>query len=604
MQRIGPWQILGELGRGGLGVVYRARRDDGPGQAVGPEVALKVPTGLDPEDRLRFVEEARALRRLRAPGVAAIVEADLAGPTPYLAMELVRGETLQERLQREGPASPREAVGLALELTRTLRRLHAAGVVHRDLKPGNVILRAQDGAPVLIDLGLALLLDRSSRLTRSGELMGTPVWMSPEQARGELGGMGPATDVYGLGAVLYGLLVGEAPFAAGQLLQVLHDVLHLTPAPPSRRRVELHGRGPAIDPRLDELVRRCLLKRPAERPELTEVERVLEALLEEQPRAQAPPARRRSALVVGLPVAGLLLAGLVGGAGLAWETRPAPPAPHGPAPEEDAPGEATAEGESVAALCSRARGLMGDGEFEAAAPLLERAAALAPRDPLVLAALGGMRAHLNDYAGAVRDLDAALALDPRCLEALLNRGALRERQDELELALRDYDLAVQLDPAHARVLVGRASVRGRLGQRAEALADLTRAMELDPLLPDPWIERGFLHLADKDVEGALADVNRGLELDPRHARGFALRGTIKLQLNDVEGARRDLDRALELAPRAIPALEARGLVSARAGDLPSALADWRRAIALLPPEGPDAERLRGWIARLEARPPR
>lgn len=290
MDRIGPYEILDELGRGGLGVVYRARDP-----ALRRDVAIKVVLNLQAEEQHRFVDEARALVRVRDPGLVQVLHADLAGGHPYLVMDIVPGESLGARIKR-GPVEPREVVRIGVELVRVLEQLHAARIVHRDLKPGNIILRP-DGQPVLLDLGLVLILDRSSRLTRSGEMMGTPGYMSPEQAEGRTKEMGPAADVYGLGATLYALVTGQAPFVGASVLNILHAMFAGPPRPPSSLR-------PGISPALDQILLRCLAKEPKARPSLAEVRDELVAL---QLRESGHPtdgtrSRSRAGAAVGLGV--------------------------------------------------------------------------------------------------------------------------------------------------------------------------------------------------------------------------------------------------------------------------------------------------------------
>jgi len=207
VRTIGPYAIEGELARGGVGVVYRAR-DPGLGRDVAVKL-LHAGRGAAPNLRRRFQREAEALARLSHPHVVAVHAAGEAAGCPYLVMDLVPGASLQDRLDREGPLPVREAVGLAAKIARALEAVHAAGLLHRDVKPANVLLRAGDRAPLLTDFGLAKDLDSSqTRLSKTGRFLGTPGFWPPEQARGRLSETGPAADVYALGATLYALLTG------------------------------------------------------------------------------------------------------------------------------------------------------------------------------------------------------------------------------------------------------------------------------------------------------------------------------------------------------------------------------------------------------------
>ena len=295
---MGPrFELLAELGRGSFGAVLRAFD-----RQLGREVALKVIDVLAPEDVARFAEEARALRRVEDPGLVRILDVDVSGEQPFLVMELVTGETLEARL-RKGPLELREVARVGSEIARVLSLLHAAGVVHRDLKPGNVVIRP-DGQPVLLDLGMALLLDRSARLSRSGDVLGTPAFMAPEQAEGRTRDLGPATDVYGLGATLFALLTGRPPFEASTLAEAIDAVVHRRPAAPSSLRPGL-GRG------LDRIVLACLDKDPLARPDPQQVRAALLALGQGGADA-APPARHAALLVLAIVLLALLALGLLG----------------------------------------------------------------------------------------------------------------------------------------------------------------------------------------------------------------------------------------------------------------------------------------------------
>jgi len=208
----------------------------------------------EPSARARFVDEARAMAELRHPNVVAVFEAGEAGGRPYLAAELVAGESLEESVTRGGPLEPERAVEVTLALWDALEAAHGRGILHRDVKPENVLLTAE-GTPKLTDFGLARLAAREQRLTQTGEVLGTPGYMPPEQASGEKRRQGPVSDVYGLGATLYYLLSGRAPFEGPSRINLLKAVL--TDDPTSLRK-----HVPGLDPPLEAVVRRALEKEP------------------------------------------------------------------------------------------------------------------------------------------------------------------------------------------------------------------------------------------------------------------------------------------------------------------------------------------------------
>src|SRR5262249_24178332 len=225
----GEYGGVGVVGRGGMGVVLKARQ-----VALGRTVALKMILAgrlADAEDLRRFRAEAEAAGRLDHPGIVPVYEVGEFHGQHFFSMALVEGESLAHRVAR-GPLPPREAADLVCEVAEAVHHAHHKGIVHRDLKPSNILVGA-DGRPRLIDFGLAKRVEADSGLTQTGQVVGTPSYMPPEQAQGRRD-VGPAADVYALGAVLYTLLVGRPPFQAASVPDTLLQVLHQEPLPPRR----------------------------------------------------------------------------------------------------------------------------------------------------------------------------------------------------------------------------------------------------------------------------------------------------------------------------------------------------------------------------------
>jgi serine/threonine protein kinase len=249
------YEVLSELGRGGMGVVYRAQQ-----LALKRLVALKLIRDgalAGPQQRARFRIEAEAVGRMRHANIVAIYDVGEHQGRPYFAMELVEGPSLDIHLSGR-PQPARQAAELAHALALAVAHAHAQNVVHRDLKPANILL-GSDGVPKVTDFGLAKRLDsQSTALTQEGAIVGTACYMAPEQAAGQAREIGPAADIYALGAILYECLTGRPPFLADSWQQTIEQVLRDEPAPPAR----LH---PGVPPDLETICLKCLEKEPARR---------------------------------------------------------------------------------------------------------------------------------------------------------------------------------------------------------------------------------------------------------------------------------------------------------------------------------------------------
>ena len=251
--RAGGYEVLGELGRGGMGVVYLARNIP-----LNRPCALKTFSAGDggPTAAARLRAEAEAIARLRHPNVVQIYGVGEAAGVPFLELEYLPGGSLADAPDGT-PRPAAEAARLIEPVARAVAEAHRLGIVHRDLKPANVLLTA-DGEPKVSDFGLARSLASDVRLTHTGQLVGTPCYMAPEQAEAGAAEVGPAADVYSLGAILYELLTGHPPFRAATTLQTLDLVRSREPVPPRQMQ-------PAVPRDLETICLKCLQKDPARR---------------------------------------------------------------------------------------------------------------------------------------------------------------------------------------------------------------------------------------------------------------------------------------------------------------------------------------------------
>jgi formylglycine-generating enzyme required for sulfatase activity/predicted Ser/Thr protein kinase len=259
-QEFGRYRISQRLGQGGMGSVYLAL-DTKLKRRVALKVAT-VATAESAEARQRHLTEAQAAASLDHPYLCPVYDVGEIDGRVYLTMAYIEGQTLEEWAEGKALGQPQVAA-LVGKLALALQQAHSRGVIHRDLKPGNVMMKAtgqgQRREPVIVDFGLARREDAGeTRLTKSGQVMGTPTYMAPEQIRGELSAIGPACDIYALGVILYELLTGQVPFDGPSSMAVLAKALTQEPVPPSRLRGDL-------DPRLEAICLTAMAKEASAR---------------------------------------------------------------------------------------------------------------------------------------------------------------------------------------------------------------------------------------------------------------------------------------------------------------------------------------------------
>jgi tRNA A-37 threonylcarbamoyl transferase component Bud32 len=252
-QSSGHYEILELIGQGGMGLVYKARD-----RRLGRIVALKFIRGAEPEQAMRFLQEARAQARIDHPHVCKVYEAGELRGRPFIAMQFVAGQRLD---QAAASMSLPEKVEAMRAVAVAIHEAHRLSIIHRDIKPSNIIIeRREDGScfPVVMDFGVARELTGDLGLTQTGALMGTPAYMAPEQAAGDVRAIDRRSDVYSLGATLYELCVGRPPFVSGSMMELLSQVVNLEPPPP-RTAV------PSLPVDLETIVLKCLQKDPHQR---------------------------------------------------------------------------------------------------------------------------------------------------------------------------------------------------------------------------------------------------------------------------------------------------------------------------------------------------
>ena len=541
MSRLGDYELSGELGRGGMGIVYRARQ-----RSLDRVVALKLMHRTLSEDRehaARFLREARLAASLRHPGIVAIYDLGRLEGVPYFTMELIEGSSL-DALLADGPVAPARAAELVMIVAQSIAYAHKHGVVHRDLKPSNVLLDL-DGRPKLADFGLAkdLSIHAARGTTRPGFLIGTPAHMAPEQAAGDTSGQ-PAVDIYGLGALLYHLLTGCAPHTAALLDEIVRQIIDEPPLAP-------HTLVADVPAPIEAIVMRCLAKRPEERyASARDIAAELERFLSGQPVQAMGNGTGQGTFFLDAANPRLRAYDLFLQAQRQHEDR----------------------------------GLAVDSMVEVEA-LLQDALRLDPR--LARAHLLLCEIHLGNYfvgydpavtrlRRAETALTAAEALGAEATELMRMRGFFLYwgRRDNAA-ATRAFEHAVRAMPNSADAIYNLALVHRRAGHWAQALVGFTRAQQLDPRNARIARETASTLEMTRDYAAALKVLRVQQMFSPADPRLQSLALVTQLCLDG------DLDAAIA-GFVALP-VDANGI----AGKWRALLAAWRGlavdALAALPP---------------------
>ncbi len=572
------YTILEKLGQGGMGSVFLA-----VDQKLGRQVAIKVMshTALHSKKSMaRFASEIQTVAVLKHPHIAQLYSAGEKDDIPYYVMEFVDGPTMDEQIGG-APIEPRTAAELVGILARAIDYCHQQGIVHRDLKPSNILMDGQH--PKIADFGLAKAFESESQATQTGEVLGTPAYMAPEQAAGETGAIGPATDIYGLGAMLYYALTGRPPFNAPSSVNMLAQVISDDPIGPRRLQKSI--------PRdLETICLKCLEKKPTRRyPTAAALADDLQRFLDEKP-IQARPVsgwermikwvRRRPAVAALLMLMTLAVPAIM--AGLIYHSNQLSVALNR---EKAALAEADRElqranrlAEQGSELSSWLLGKFGSqlrqlsGSMKARYELtrrigeyLDRSTPDMPRQARFVRRFGDAYQKLGVSQGA---------------ESHSSLGNTSEALPLIDRAIELFDQALEIDPGDVismnlkiNALISRAEIQSVLGKHKEAAESLQRSRALfDAITNDRSSDHRLLRVslmqaeysqlhADQKLREAskkLGDLEAAIEQGPEdpllpeetlHQKIWVLRkqGLVLRESGEAEAAEAALQQAMELA---------------------------------------------------------
>ncbi len=544
----GDYEVVRMVADGGMGSVYEVVQRN-----TGQARALKVlHRGLADDDRVRqrFIDEARIGSRIESEHVVQVIDAGVLSPSdvPWYVMEFLRGETLDERVQRAGPMGPSEALEVFEQIGHAVGAAHRVGVVHCDLKPENIHLAESRRVDVrrtvkVLDLGIAHVLPALKTSVEIALPAGSPGWLAPEQMHPS-GHVTLATDVWALGLLAFYALTGGSYWRwFDQYPAILAEIDGSTLDPASARASAL--RRPAMPPSgFDDWFARCVDRDPARRfRDATEAVDALRAVL-------AP--------VVGRPTT-------------------EPPMPPAQADERAARVKmlllALNEGERRGEVEARIRigeELLSHGCADRDVPARTAAAYVAR---------AWTREQQHDRAGALDDAMRAVELGPQSPQSHYLLGVLRARSLDFDGALASLDVAATLNPSAAAFVRERGRVAHLLGRYDIALVDRRRVIELDPSRADAWIARALTHAALHDL-AAEADLTCAIEREPGSVEALRARAAVRQERGDVGGALADLDEGVSRSPGDGACWFERCRVRRAVGDPVGALEDLRHAAAL------------------------
>ncbi len=519
------YQVLGWLGEGGMGQVYKARH-----LRLDRLVALKVIHAgrlADAEVLRRFQREARAAARLAHPHVVSIYDAGEAGGKHFLVMEYVEGTDLDRMVRTRGPLPIVQACDFVRQAALGLQHAHERGLVHRDIKPANLLVTSEGSVVKLLDLGLARLGpsgragEQLSRLTQTGQVMGTPAFLAPEQAvdsaRADI-----RSDIYSLGCTLYFLLTARLPFSGSSVVDILLKHQRETAQPLTAHRKD-------IPPGLQEVVSKTLAKRPEERYQTpAELAAALEPFCGKSSAAApektppSPPLQAGRSRYFLMLAGGAVVALILGSLLLLRFPWPKPDVSTGQTQTPPKPDKGAENVPQTMPLDHPGAVKCNNRGFE--------------------------HFKKKEYAQAITAYTEAIQFDPQFAVAYNNRGLAYAAQGKHERAIENYDRAIEIDAEYARAYANRGDSYFELKQYDRAIQDYDEAIQRDPKNAVAHNNRGLARAAKGDYEGAIEDYTEAIRLDPKLALAYHNRGMAYRKTGNAARAESDREKAVSLDP--------------------------------------------------------
>jgi serine/threonine protein kinase/Tfp pilus assembly protein PilF len=552
------YEVLELIGEGGMASVYKVRsKADASLFAI---KMLKPDLAREPAAVLRFKQEVKAASKLAHPNLVATYElGETPDGIPFFVMDYVEGSNLSSVLQEGGRLDVERALDISIAMCEAMEHAHGKGLVHRDLKPSNVLVTVQ-GFVKVVDFGIAKVLSTASTgntvsLTQSGEVFGSPLYMSPEQCIGE--NSDERSDIYSLGCVMYELLSGKPPFEGANPIKIIFG--HLNEKPTKFAKASI-GDGAKQQANLESIVFCCLEKRPKDRYQT--VRDLLKDLVNVREGkapsiARSSPGMRRSLLkraaifvgALGIAAIGYLGTTTLGHSDKAVETV---------LPES----EQTAMKKLVASFSTE---------------ILAH-----PDEDYWYIMRGTTYREGGDYTNALMDFTVAISKNPKNAKAYRERGWTYALMEQWQKAADDNTTAIELNPKYADAYIGRARDYSALGKPEEAYKDASKAIELNPSNPMAWLNRAGAAYDLKNYKKSMEDCDQVIKLNPSDPHPRILRSRVAEKLGDMQKGIDDLSFYLSKRPDEVPRLIERAFFLNQVGKYQESLKDSEKAKNLDP----------------------